>query len=89
MPRPGGIDEYGRTRGPGRASRALERHDLGPNIHERNYNGTLTTQFMTEPPWGVCSTAPYGHDSRSINLREVILRHGGEAMASRNAFAKL
>jgi Di-haem oxidoreductase, putative peroxidase len=44
---------------------------------------------MTEPLWGVGSTAPYGHDGRSINLREVIVRHGGEALASRNAFAKL
>ena len=48
-----------------------------------------TTQFMTEPLWGVGSTPPYGHDGRSINLREVILRHGGEATASRNAFAAL
>jgi CxxC motif-containing protein (DUF1111 family) len=67
----------------------MKRHDLGPNFHERNYNGTLTTQFMTEPLWGVGSTPPYGHDGRSINLREVILRHGGEALASRNAFAAL
>jgi len=67
----------------------LKRHDLGPQFHERNYNGTLTTQFMTEPLWGVGSTAPYGHDGRSINLREVILRHGGEAQQSRNLFAGL
>ncbi len=67
----------------------LKRHDLGPAFHERNYNGTMTTQFMTEPLWGVATTAPYGHDGRSINLREVILRHGGEAQASRNAFAAL
>ncbi len=44
---------------------------------------------MTKPLWGVGSTAPYGHDGRSINLREVILRHGGEAQASRDAFAWL
>jgi len=37
----------------------------------------------------VGSTAPYGHDGRSINLTEVILRHGGEAQAARDAFAKL
>jgi len=67
----------------------MKRHDLGPNFHERNYNGTMTTQFMTEPLWGVGSTAPYGHDGRSINLREVILRHGGEAQASRNLFAAM
>lgn len=67
----------------------FRRHDLGPNFWERNFDGTLTKSFMTEPLWGVGSTAPYGHDGRSITLREVILRHGGVALASRNAFAKL
>jgi len=67
----------------------MKRHDLGPAFYERNYDGTLTTQFMTEPSSFVGSTPPYGHDGRSINLREVILRHGGEAAASRNAFAAL
>lgn len=67
----------------------LKRHDLGPAFHERNYDGTTTTHFMTEPLWGVGSTAPYGHDGRSVNLREVILRHGGEAQAQRDAFAAL
>jgi CxxC motif-containing protein (DUF1111 family) len=67
----------------------MKRHDIGPKFHERNYDGTITTHFMTEPLWGVGSTSPYGHDGRSINLREVILRHGGEALESRNAFAKL
>jgi hypothetical protein len=37
----------------------------------------------------VGNTSPYGHDGRSINLREVILRHGGEAQAPRDAFAQL
>ena len=67
----------------------MKRHDLGPNFHERNYDGSITTHFMTEPLWGVGSSPPYGHDGRSINLREVILRHGGEALASRNAFEAL
>jgi hypothetical protein len=67
----------------------FKRHDLGPAFHEKNFDGTVTTQFMTEPLWGVGSTSPYGHDGRSINLREVILRHGGEAKASRDAFAAL
>jgi Di-haem oxidoreductase, putative peroxidase len=34
-------------------------------------------------------TPPYGHDGRSINLTEVILRHGGEAQAARDALASL
>src|SRR5262249_37813881 len=52
-------------------------------------DGTTTTMFMTTPLWGVGSTAPYGHDGRSINLREVILRHGGEAKRARDGFAAL
>jgi Di-haem oxidoreductase, putative peroxidase len=67
----------------------FKRHDLGPNFHERNFDGTMTTHFMTLPLWGVGNTPPYGHDGRSINLREVILRHGGEAQAQRDAFAHL
>jgi hypothetical protein len=67
----------------------FKRHDLGPALHEREYDGTYQTEFMTEPLWGVGTTAPYGHDGRSINLTEVILRHGGEALDSRDAFAAL
>jgi hypothetical protein len=67
----------------------FKRHDLGPAFHERNYDGTVQTEFMTEPLWGVGSTPPYGHDGRSINLQQVILRHGGEARRSRDAFAGL
>ena len=67
----------------------FKRHDLGTNFHEINYDGSVRTEFLTTPLWGVGSTAPYGHDGRSINLTEVILRHGGEAQAARNAFAAL
>src|SRR4029077_8155493 len=67
----------------------LKRHDLGPNFHERNYEGTFTTAFMTEPLWGVGTTPPYGHDGRSGTLEDVILRHGGEATAQRDAFDAL
>jgi cytochrome c peroxidase len=65
----------------------LKRHDLGPRFWERNFDGSFQKQFMTEPLWGVGSTPPYGHDGRSINLHEVILRHGGEAQAARNRYA--
>ena len=67
----------------------FKRHDVGTGFYERNYDGTTTTQFLTTPLWGVGSTAPYGHDGRSINLVEVILRHGGEAQAVKNRFAQL
>ncbi len=67
----------------------FKRHDLGPAFHERNYDGTIRTHFLTTPLWGVATTTPYGHDGRSINLMEVILRHGGEAAPSRDRFARL
>ena len=67
----------------------FKRHDLGPNFYERNYDGTIQKEFLTRALWGVGSTAPYGHDGRSINLTEVILRHGGEAQTARDAFADL
>ena len=67
----------------------FKRHDLGANFYERNYDGTLQTLFMTRPLWGVASTGPYGHDGRSNTLDDVILRHGGEALASRNEYAGL
>lgn len=67
----------------------FKRHDLGPEFHERNYDGTVQTEFVTEPLWGVATTAPYGHDGRSINLEEVILRHGGEARKTKEAFERL
>jgi hypothetical protein len=57
----------------------FKRHDLGPAFYERQYDETILKEFLTTPLWGVGSTPPYGHDGRSINLNEVILRHGGEA----------
>jgi CxxC motif-containing protein (DUF1111 family) len=67
----------------------FKRHDVGPNFYERNWDGTIQTQFMTRPLWGVGSTAPYGHDGRSMTLDDVILRHGGESQKSRDAYAAL
>ena len=67
----------------------FKRHDLGANFYERNWDGTLQTQFLTRPLWGVGTTGPYGHDGRSITLNDVILRHGGEAQAAHDAFVAL
>jgi CxxC motif-containing protein (DUF1111 family) len=88
-----GFPSVKRPRGAAFAVRGIftdfKRHDLGPAFHERNYDGALQTEFLTTPLWGVGSTAPYGHDGRSINMTEVILRHGGEAQAARDRFAAL
>ncbi len=64
----------------------LKRHDLGNNFTERNFDGSFQRLFMTEPLWGVATTAPYGHDGRSQTVEEVIMRHGGEAQAARDSF---
>jgi hypothetical protein len=67
----------------------FKRHELGVNFYERNWDGTMQTQFLTRPLWGVGSTGPYGHDGRSVTLNDVILRHGGESQASRDRYAGL
>jgi hypothetical protein len=67
----------------------FKRHDLGPNFYERNYDGTLQQQFLTRSLWGIGSKSSFGHDGRSSSLDEVILRHGGEAQSSRDAYSRL
>jgi hypothetical protein len=67
----------------------LKRHDVGPGFYERNWDGTIQTQFMARPLWGTGSTGPWGHDGRSITLDDVILRHGEEAQKSRDTYAAL
>jgi hypothetical protein len=67
----------------------FKRHDVGPSFYERNWDGTMQKQFLTRPLWGIGTKAAYGHDGRSVTLAEVILRHGGEAQASRDAFVAL
>jgi hypothetical protein len=67
----------------------LKRHDLGPAFHERDFDGQRITSHVTEPLWGVGTTAPYGHDGRSVTLDAVIRRHGGEAERVTRAYVEL
>ena len=67
----------------------FKRHDLGDALYERNYDGSIQKQFMTKALWGVGNEAAFGHDGRSINLTEIILRHSGEAQATASKFAQL
>jgi len=68
----------------------LKRHNMGPRLAEQvDEIGTGASVFLTENLWGVGSTAPYLHDGRATTLTEAILEHGGEAQASRDAFAAL
>jgi hypothetical protein len=68
----------------------LKRHEMGTRLAESiDEIGTGPSNFVTENLWGVGSTAPYLHDGRATTLTEAILEHGGEGLASRNAFVGL
>jgi len=67
----------------------LKRHDLGPAFEERDYDGSRIRAHVTEPLWGVGTSAPYGHDGRSVTLDAVIRRHGGEAAPVTAAYVAL
>jgi cytochrome c peroxidase len=68
----------------------LKRHEMGPRMADRSdEEGVAKSVFMTRPLWGVGSYTAYLHDGRARTLEEAILSHGGEALASRNRFAKL
>jgi hypothetical protein len=62
-------------------------HDVGPEFHQRQFDGSVVRFFKTPALWGVGSTAPYGHDGASLDLDAVVRRHGGEAMKESRAYA--
>jgi hypothetical protein len=47
------------------------------------------TRFLTKRLWGAASEPPYFHHGRFTTLREAVLAHSGEALASRTAFEGL
>ncbi len=68
----------------------LKRHDMGPGLAEANVQaGVPTTHFLTKKLWGFANEPPYMHHGRATTIAEAILMHGGEAQASRDAFAAL
>ena len=64
-------------------------HDLGAAFHEVQFDGTVVTRTRTTPLWGVGTTGPWGHDGASLELDDVIRRHGGEALEARHAYNAL
>lgn len=46
-------------------------------------------RFVTRRLWGVADSAPYMHHGKFTTMREAILAHSGEALASREAFEAL
>ena len=73
----------------------LKRHRIAAGKHTRFGNELLSQRhvprdvFMTTELWGVADTAPYGHRNDIPDLEDAILAHGGDAEASRDAFAAL
>jgi len=64
----------------------LRHHEMGEDLAELGFDGNVNTTWRTPPLWGVGSGFPWGHDGMSLTLEDVILRHGGEASASRIAY---
>jgi hypothetical protein len=64
-------------------------HDLGEEFYQVQFDGSVVRLWRTSPLWGLAHTAPYGHDGASLDVDAVIRRHGGEAIASRRAYAAL
>lgn len=68
----------------------LKRHAMGEALAEsREDAGVPADQFLTPALWGIARSRPYLHDGRAPTLEDAILLHGGEARASREAFAAL
>lgn len=71
-------------------------HDMGPGLADGRPDFKAGgADWRTAPLWGigrskaVNGSTSFLHDGRARDLSEAILWHGGEAQASRDAFAKL
>jgi CxxC motif-containing protein (DUF1111 family) len=71
-------------------------HDMGPGLADGRPDFKASgSDWRTAPLWGigrskqVNGSSSFLHDGRARDLIEAILWHGGEAQASRDAFAKL
>jgi hypothetical protein len=65
----------------------LLQHEMGEGFAEMAYDGNVNSTWRTPPLWGVGSGFPWGHDGASLTLDDAIRRHGGEAVASAEAYA--
>ncbi|MFT4571386.1 MAG: CxxC motif-containing protein (DUF1111 family) [Hyphomicrobiaceae bacterium] len=65
-------------------------HDMGPDLDDGITMGIATTsEFRTQPLWGITATSPYLHDGRADTLHEAIDFHGGEATSARDGYLDL
>jgi len=85
--------------GPVNAYTDLLIHEMGPGLADgismglpqpsTLSGGNTASEFRTQPLWGVRFHAPFLHNGSADTLSQAILAHGGEAQASRDAFAAL
>lgn len=72
-------------------------HDMGPGLADDRPDGSASgREWRTTPLWGLRLMRTFLdgdafllHDGRARSIEEAILLHGGEAQASRDAFATL
>ena len=71
-------------------------HDMGEGLADSLQEGRATgREWRTAPLWGigkvkqVTGHTHFLHDGRARSIEEAILWHGGEAEASRDAYARL
>ncbi len=72
----------------------LKLHDItsgadDPNAEPLDMNDTFVQQnrrFLTKKLWGAANEPPYFHHGKFTTLRQAVLAHSGEALASRKAF---
>lgn len=71
----------------------LKRHVMTDNQIDALGNELLSQRFVdrnifqTAELWGVGSTGPYGHRNDFSSLNDIILAHGGDGRAARDAYA--
>ncbi len=65
-------------------------HDMGPDLQDGLEFGLATSsEFRTQPLWGIGVVGPYLHDGRADTLDEAIRFHGGEALTAKNNYENL
>ena len=86
----GALETDAKGKGIARWYSDFKRHDMGPALSDPSDPlGVGASVFLTRSLAGVGSTGPWLHDGRATTLEEAILAHGGEATASRHAYAAM
>ncbi|MEQ1893026.1 MAG: di-heme oxidoredictase family protein, partial [Planctomycetota bacterium] len=69
----------------------LKRHDMGAELDNEQLvqGGVATELFLTRKLWGMANEPPYLHNGRALTIHDAIVKHGGEGLASREAYQAL